>query len=97
MLKSTRRNEWLSAFVLIAPFLVIYLVLFVYPTVKMLELSFTNAPLIGQGEWVGFKNYIRLASDRLFKTSVWNTGYFVVLTVVPNVAIGLVIALMVSR
>jgi multiple sugar transport system permease protein len=97
MLKSTRRNEWLSAFVLIAPFLVIYLVLFVYPTVKMLELSFTDAPLIGQGEWVSFKNYIRLASDRLFKTSVWNTGYFVVLTVVPNVAIGLVIALMVSR
>jgi multiple sugar transport system permease protein len=97
MLKSTRRKEWLSAFVLIAPFLVVYLVLFIYPTFKMLELSFTNAPLIGEGDWVYFKNYVKLASDRLFKTAVWNTGYFVVLTVVPNVAIGLAIALMVNR
>ena len=26
----------------------------------MVQLSFTNAPLIGQGEWVGFDNYRRL-------------------------------------
>ena len=97
MPRSTRHTERLSAFVLVAPFLVVYLVLFIYPTFKMLELSFTDAPLIGDGQWVYFKNYIRLASDRLFKGAVWNTGYFVVLTVVPNAAIGLVIALMVNR
>ncbi|RWK04872.1 sugar ABC transporter permease [Mesorhizobium sp.] len=97
MLASTRRAERRSAFILIAPFLLIYLVLFIYPTLKMLELSFTNAPLIGEGDWVYFKNYVRLFGDRLFRTAVWNTGYFVVLTVVPNVAIGLLIALMVDR
>ena len=97
MLSSTRRSERLSAFILIAPFLIVYLVLFVYPTVNMLRLSFTDAPLIGEGNWVYFKNYIKLATDRLFRTAVWNTGYFVVLTVVPNVAIGLIIALMVNR
>ncbi|MDW6025404.1 sugar ABC transporter permease [Mesorhizobium sp. BAC0120] len=97
MLASTRRSERRSAYILIAPYLVIFVVLFIYPTVKMLELSFTNAPLIGAGDWVSFKNYLKLFSDRAFNTAVWNTGYFVVLTVVPNVAIGLVIALMVSR
>ena len=30
----------------------------------MVELSFTNAPLIGAGKWVGLDNYFRLASDR---------------------------------
>lgn len=96
MLKS-RRTEILSAFILVAPFVIIYAVLFIYPTLKMIELSFTDAPLIGDGQWVGLKNYIKLASDRLFKTAVWNTGYFVILTVVPNAIIGLIIALMVNR
>ena len=40
-----------------APFVVIYAVIFVYPTIKMVQLSFTNAPLIGPGQWVGFANY----------------------------------------
>ena len=40
-----------------APFVVIYGVLFVYPTVKMVQLSLTNAPLIGAGKWVGLDNY----------------------------------------
>ena len=31
-----------------APFVVVYGVLFVYPTIKMVELAFTNAPLIGR-------------------------------------------------
>ena len=32
----------------------------------MVRLSFTNAPLIGAGDWVGLKNYARLFSDRIF-------------------------------
>lgn len=96
MLKS-RRNEALIAFILVAPFVAIYAWLFIYPTIQMVNLSFTNAPLIGQGNWVGTDNYERLFGDRVFKTAVWNTGYFVVLTVIPGTIVALAIALMVSR
>ena len=65
MLRS-KRSEFLTAAVLMAPFVVIYGVMFVYPTIRMAQQSFTNAPLIGPGKWVGFDNYVRLASDRLF-------------------------------
>ena len=47
----------MTAAVLMAPFVVIYGIFFVYPTIKMVELSFTNAPLIGPGKWVGLDNY----------------------------------------
>ena len=67
MLKS-KRSEYVAAAVLMAPFVVVYGVLFVYPTIKMVELSFTNAPLIGPGQWVGFDNYWRLATERQFPT-----------------------------
>ena len=50
--------------------------------------SFTNAPLIGEGDWVGLDNYVRLIGDRIFRTAVWNTGYFVLLTVIPGTAVG---------
>ena len=96
MLRS-RRGEVLTAAVLMAPFVVIYGVLFVYPTLKMVELSFTNAPLIGPGAWVGLKNYWRLTTDRLYTTAFWNTLYFVLLTVIPSTLLGLAIAVAVNR
>ena len=92
-----RRSETLTALVLVLPFLAIYVVLFIYPTLQMIVLTFTDSPLIGFGNWVGFKNYARLFSDRLFSIAVWNTFYFVLLSVVPATLLGLVIALGVSR
>jgi ABC-type sugar transport system permease subunit len=96
MLKD-RRGDILVALVLVAPFLAIYLLVFVYPTAQMFQISFTNAPLIGGGEWVGLANYTRLDNDPLFRRAVWNTGYFVLMTVVPGTVIALLIALGISR
>jgi len=96
MLKS-KRAELITAFVLMAPFVVIYGVLFVYPTIKMVQLSFTDAPLIGDGQFVGFDNFVRIWKDRLFSTSVWNTLYFVVLSVFPSTIIALFVAIGVNR
>jgi multiple sugar transport system permease protein len=96
MLRS-KRSEILAASLLMAPFVVTYGVLFIYPTIKMAELSLTSAPLIGPGKWVGFDNYVRLASDRLFSLAIWNTLYFVLLSVIPSTLLGLVVALGVNR
>jgi multiple sugar transport system permease protein len=79
------------------PFVAAYLVLFVYPTARMVMLSFTDAPLVGDGAWVGLHNYLRLGRDALFLKSVGHTLYFVVLTVIPTTLLGLVIAMGVLR
>lgn len=92
-----RRADILVAFVLIAPFLATYLLLFAYPTVQMFRTSFTNAPLIGEGQWVGLENYTRLGNDPMFRRAAWNTAYFVLMTVIPGTIIALIIALGVSR
>lgn len=96
-MRESRRTEILTAGVLVAPFVAIYGWLFVYPTIQMVRLSFTDAPLIGAGNWIGLDNYYQLFKDRVFGTAIWNTLYFVVLTVVPGTAAALSIALMVSR
>ncbi len=97
MTTKSRRNEALVAGVLVAPFVAIFGWMFIYPTLQMLQLSFTQSPLIGAGTWVGLDNYIKMFNDRTFWTAIWNTSYFVLLTVVPGTAAAMVIALMVSR
>lgn len=92
-----KRSDLITAAILLLPFIVIYGLLFVYPTIRMTLMTFTKAPLIGPGEWVGFKNYTKLFGDRLFSVAVWNTFYFVLLSVVPSTVLGLAIALGVNR
>ncbi len=92
-----RRTELFTALVLVTPFLLIYGILFIWPTIQMVGLSFTDAPLIGPGKFIGLENYVEMFGDRRFRTAVFNTGYFVLLTVIPNTLIGLAIAMMVSR
>jgi len=94
---TSKRNEIFAAAVLITPFVAIYAWMFVYPTIQMVHLSFTNAPLIGAGDWIGFENYWKLFADKVFWTAVLNTAYFVLLTVAPGTIVALGIALMVFR
>lgn len=96
-LMTDRRSGALPALVFVAPFVIAYSVLFLYPTLNMIWLSFTDAPLIGAGKWIGLRNYQRLLSDHLFIESVGHTIYFVALTVIPNTLLGLAFALMVAR
>jgi multiple sugar transport system permease protein len=94
---TNRRKDALVAAVLVAPFLAIYLLVFVWPTIQMFGISFTDAPLIGHGDWVGTENYERLPKDPRFRTAAWNTAYFVLLTVLPGTIIALLIGLGISR
>lgn len=92
-----RRKKSLIALSMVTPFIVVFATFFLYPLIEMVRMSFTDAPLIGDGNWVGLANYTKLLSDKLFVTSLKNNGYFVLLTVVPTTVIALMIALAVSR
>ncbi|RII36903.1 sugar ABC transporter permease [Pseudooceanicola sediminis] len=92
-----KKRHGLIALSLILPFLAIFALVFAYPLYEVIRLSFTDAPLIGEGNWIGLENYIRLFSDRLFYISIKNNAYFVVLTVIPTTMIAMVIALAVNR
>ncbi|CVI61381.1 sugar ABC transporter permease [Agrobacterium leguminum] len=92
-----RRKKSLIALSMVTPFVLVFTTFFLYPLIEMVRISFTDAPLIGEGNWVGLENYAKLLGDRLFVTSLKNNGYFVLLTVVPTTVIALMIALAVSR
>src|SRR5258708_15543412 len=86
-----------TAWVLIAPFVVFYVLFLIYPAIQVVFLSLTNSDIAGQGRLIGLANYQELFSDQDFWAAVWHTVYFVILTVVPNAAVGFFLALLVLR
>lgn len=88
-------NRTALAFVL--PFVIVYALLFLYPTWQMVAMSLTDAQLTRPGAWVGLANYAKLWRDSHFGHAVINTGFFVLVTVLPSTLLGLVVAMMVRR
>jgi multiple sugar transport system permease protein len=96
-LEKKRRKSSRTAWVLIAPFVLFYVLFLVYPALQVVYLSLTNSDIAGLGRLIGFANYQELISDQEFWAAVWHTVFFVLLTVVPNTVVGFFLALLVLR
>lgn len=88
--------QWRN-FMFVAPFLFFFTTLLVVPLLWGMWLSFHKADTFSSGNFVGFGNYVRLFHDKVFLQSVWNTFYFVLLTVPTLALIGLFLALCLNR
>jgi multiple sugar transport system permease protein len=90
---SASATEARSGLLFIAPYLLVFSVLLIYPLFSGMWLSLHKADLFGGSQFIGLENYSRLWRDAVFLTSVRNTCYFVVLTVPALTLIGLGLAL----
>jgi multiple sugar transport system permease protein len=86
-------EETRSAALFVTPYLLAFVILLVYPLFAGMFLSLHKADLFGGSQYIGFENYVRLFHDRVFLKAVWNTCYFVVLTVPALTVFGLALAL----
>ncbi len=87
----------LTAYLLVAPFVLFYALFLIWPAIQVFLLSLTNADVTGQGSFTGLTNYANLWRDGEFWAAVLQTFYFVLLTVVPNTLAGFLLALAVVR
>jgi multiple sugar transport system permease protein len=90
-------RQKLAPWLFVLPFFTLYLLFLAYPAIRVCYLSFTNSDIAGQGHFIGLENYFTLFHDGDFWASVIHTGYFVLLTVVPNTLVGFILALLVVR
>ena len=91
--RSSAAREARSGYLFVAPYLLVFATLLIYPLLSGIWLSFHKADLFGGSQFIGFENYTRLFHDAEFLKSVRNSCYFVVLTVPPLTLIGLGLAL----
>jgi multiple sugar transport system permease protein len=89
---------WLTAYLFLAPGLLLFAAFRVYPLLDGLWLSFTNARL-GRSAyaWVGLANYERLLDDTRFHVSLANTAFYTVASTLPILAVPLALAVALNR
>jgi multiple sugar transport system permease protein len=90
---SASASEARSGLLFVAPYLMVFAVLLLYPLISGIWLSLHKADLFGGSQFIGLENYARLFRDAVFLKAVRNTLYFVLLTVPPLTLIGLGLAL----
>jgi multiple sugar transport system permease protein len=97
-LRAARRREEGWAYLMLAPYLLMFLVFLVYPSVQGLYLSFTDAQL-GSRElkWIGLENYTWVLTDPLFLKVVLNTLVFVAESTPLLIVIPLLLAVALNR
>lgn len=95
--RSNGLGKSLTPWMLLAPFLLAFLLFFVIPAFQTLQLSFTDSGLTETHGYVGFANYVELLQDPSFWDSLLQTAYFALLTVIPLTALGLVMAMLINR
>ena len=64
--RRARRSELLVALAFILPAAVGFGAFYVVPTIRGIYLSFTDYNLMSAPSYIGFDNYVRLATDPLF-------------------------------
>jgi multiple sugar transport system permease protein len=91
------RREAFTFYVLIAPWVVGFLVFLAWPMLRSLYLSFTDYSLLSPPVWVGFQNYQRIFADPDFWQSLKVTLIFALGSVPGGTVIALAIAMVLSQ
>ena len=94
--KNMKKN--ITAWLLVAPALMFMLLFTVYPIIRSVYLSLSEYKL-GMSEplFVGADNYIRLFRSDTFWKVMRNTIVFALMTVLPSMGMGLMLAMLVNR
>jgi multiple sugar transport system permease protein len=101
--KSSNLDNWLdnatiSAWLFLAPALLVLGIFVLYPMLYLGYLSVTGGHLTLAGvKWVGFHNYLRLLLNPEFWQILGNTAYFTLATVIPSVILPLGLATLLDR
>ena len=90
---ATGRKARLEGFAFVAPSLLLYSLLLIYPLLSGIVVSFFRADLFGGGTFVGLDNYARLFADGTFIQAVLNTFALALMIVPLLTAIALALAL----
>jgi len=86
-------GEWVAAYVLLTPYLFVFLVFNVFAIAYAFYLSFTYFDLFSPPRWIGLGNYLYLFQDRLFlQKAIPNTVEYVAVVVPVQTVISLLLA-----
>lgn len=91
-----RRSDAASAWILLAPALILFVTFIIVPTMAGFGLSFFRWNFFDDPVFVGIANFVKLATDSAAWGSLGVTLLFVLLGVVPTIVIGFMLAVLIN-
>ncbi len=92
--KPSRRDvkDWLWGYGMVAPLVAGLIIIYVYPIVQSIYMSFTKTGAFNRSTWNGITNYVELIGDKTFWQSLKNTLVYVIMTVPVGILLSIVMA-----
>jgi len=90
-------RDWATAYILMAPTVILMGGLIAYPFMRAFYISFTNTTSLKIGPFVGLTNYINLWKDIFFRRSVMVTAKFTLSAVSLKLLAGILAAILLNR
>lgn len=92
-----RRAETLTGLLLVLPALIGFLVFYAAPTLRAIEISFTDWNLLSKPHAVGWANYAKMMHDGQFWHAMKLSAYYVLLNIPLQTVLGLFLAVAMDR
>ncbi|MBR3929145.1 MAG: sugar ABC transporter permease [Clostridia bacterium] len=95
MQKTNKKDNW-TAYLMLTPFFVFFLLFVIYPAFQNLFFSFTNYNL-DTASWIGVKNFARLFEDTTFHKAFKNTCVYACVSVFALTFLGFLAAALLNK
>ncbi|MBK8020750.1 MAG: sugar ABC transporter permease [Chloroflexi bacterium] len=95
--QANRRRTFPTAYLFILPYLVLFILFRLGPSLAGLGIAFTNWQAVGTPEWIGLANFQAMARDPRLGEAIRNTIGFTAVTVPVLVVLSLALALFLNR
>ncbi len=93
----TRRAETFTGWALVLPAFIGFVVFYAVPTLRAIEISFTDWNLLRAPKFVGLDNYAAMLQDGKFWNGMKLSAYYVLLNIPLQTALGLALAVAMDR
>ena len=90
------QQQRIAPYLFIAPFYILFIVFMGYPLISSLVMSFYEMRGFQSRIFVGFANFVDLFRDPIFWKSLWNTTYFALGTLILQLPLALLLAILLN-
>jgi len=95
--KPLKESQGKIAALFLLPYMLVFFIFRLGPSIAGIYISFCKWDLAGSLSFIGFDNFIRLATDTNFYISLYNTLIFFVLTLPPLIVFSLLLAMLLNQ
>jgi multiple sugar transport system permease protein len=94
--RRTPRRRSAIPYAFLAPGFVLFAALIIYPMIRAFQMSFYDWNVVAgaTSEFIGWQNYTKAFHDQIFWRALANSGVYMLLTVPPQIVLGLAVAML---